>query len=60
MGGYLGYQGIANSIAIEFDTFMNAWDPNDNHVAIQSSGPASNSSDHTVSSTLSVVNSNPG
>jgi hypothetical protein len=45
-GGYLGYQGIAESLAVEFDTFANEWDPNDNHVAIQSCGTESNTSDH--------------
>jgi hypothetical protein len=34
-GGSLGYDGIANSIAIEFDTYQNGtYDPNENHVSI--------------------------
>jgi len=44
-GGCMGYGGIDNSIALEFDTFNNFWDPtdipgsgNDNHVALQSCG----------------------
>jgi len=45
-GGYLGYQGIADSLAVEFDTFTNPWDPNNNHVAIQSCGTGVNTADH--------------
>ena len=37
-GGGLGYSGINNSLAIEFDIFDDPWDPNSNHVAIQSCG----------------------
>ncbi len=36
--GGLGYSGINNSLAIEFDIFDDPWDPNSNHVAIQSCG----------------------
>jgi len=64
-GGALGYgdadsnanpsqgQGIPNSLAIEFDTFENAWDPAPNptnasvsHVAVQSCGTGPNTSHH--------------
>ena len=55
-GGSLGYgdddgddnpgSGISNSLAIEFDTFANGWDPNNNHVAIQSCFEANNSQHH--------------
>ena len=38
IGGCLGYGGIDNSLAIEFDTFQNEFDPNNNHIAIQSCG----------------------
>lgn len=40
-GGGLGYQGIANSLVVEFDTWDNgggAGDPNGNHVAVHSAG----------------------
>ncbi|MGB9031220.1 MAG: choice-of-anchor D domain-containing protein [Acidobacteriaceae bacterium] len=44
-GGCMGYGGIDNSVALEFDTYNNFWDPtdipgsgNDNHIALQSCG----------------------
>lgn len=51
-GGYLGYSGIANSLAIEFDTYLNTEfnDPNNNHAAIDTNGSVF----HTTS--LDVVN----
>ncbi len=33
-GGQLGIGGVLNSVAIEFDTYLNGGDPNDNSVAI--------------------------
>ncbi len=50
-GGGIGYQGIPNSLAVEFDTYLNASpgpneDPNANHVAVQSCGTNANSADH--------------
>lgn len=52
MGGYIGYTGIPNSIAIEFDTYYNS-NFNDPvcgvtcaHIGIQSLGTNSNSPDH--------------
>jgi uncharacterized repeat protein (TIGR01451 family) len=55
-GGAIGYgdddvnatpgAAIPNSLAIEFDTFKNAWDPSNNHVAIQSCGDGNNSQHH--------------
>ncbi len=51
-GGLLGYAGIPNSLAVEFDTHLNHWpgvdDPNDNHVAIQSRGTDPNTADHSA------------
>jgi hypothetical protein len=57
-GGALGYggddlnqfplSGIPHSVAIEFDTFQNRWDPDANHVAIQSCGANPNTSHHNV------------
>jgi hypothetical protein len=58
LGGCMGYGGIDNSLAVEFDTYRNDWDPqdiltsqyNDNHVAIQNCGAGlPNSPDHTGS-----------
>ena len=36
--GGMGYSGINNSLAVEFDILQNAWDPNSNHIAIQTCG----------------------
>jgi uncharacterized repeat protein (TIGR01451 family) len=55
-GGGIGYQGIGNSLAIEFDTYANPFDPENNgsgvvpanHVAILSCGVGTNSADHTL------------
>lgn len=53
-GGDIGYgaqpgegaPSIDNGLAIEFDTYQNAWDPNANHVAVQSCGTGSNTPEH--------------
>jgi hypothetical protein len=50
--GGLGYAGIPNSLAIEFDTYQNPWDPNANHVAVQSCGTGANAATHSVGSCL--------
>lgn len=44
--GGMGYAGINNNLAVEFDISQNAWDPNANHVAIQSCGPGTNTPVH--------------
>ncbi len=44
-GGGLGYKNIPNSLALEFDTFQNSFDPNNNHVSVQTLGTAANSND---------------
>jgi Bacterial lectin len=56
-GGGIGFDGIPNSIAIEFDNWRNdEWgEPNDNHVALHTLGTAPNSSG---TSSLKVMNSN--
>jgi serine/threonine protein kinase len=33
-GGHLGYVGISSSIEVEFDTFQNSGDPDDNHIGV--------------------------
>lgn len=44
--GGVGYAGINNNLAIEFDIDQNAWDPNGNHVAVQGCGPGTNTPVH--------------
>jgi hypothetical protein len=44
--GGMGYAGINNNLAIEFDIRGDAWDPNGNHVAVQSCGPGTNTPVH--------------
>jgi hypothetical protein len=53
-GMYIGYDGIPNSIAIEFDTYQNSQyaDPVGAHVGIQSNGTAANSPAHNSSANL--------
>jgi hypothetical protein len=42
-GGGIGYSGMPNSLAIEFDTWQNEWDSTGNHVGFQSCGTSPNS-----------------
>ena len=44
--GGVGYAGINNNLAIEFDIQANAWDPNSNHVSVQTCGPNTNTPVH--------------
>jgi gliding motility-associated-like protein len=38
-GGGLGYSGLAgNSLAVEYDTYQNSWDPAYNHIALEYNG----------------------
>lgn len=58
--GGVGYAGIPNSLAVEFDTVTNAWDPNANHVAVQScgtntNGPVHNPGTYTIGSNHNVT-----
>lgn len=53
-GQDMGYAGIPNSLAVEFDTFNNGvwWnngDPTGNHVSVQTRGTLPNSDDHAYS-----------
>jgi hypothetical protein len=53
-GDDMGYGSIANSLAIEFDTFQNpeALDPNANHIGIHSRGTEPNSAEESASLAL--------
>ena len=42
----MGYAGIHNNLVIEFDILQDAWDPNSNHIAIQTCGPNTNTPVH--------------
>ena len=44
--GGMGYTGISNNLAIEFDILRDPWDPNSNHIAIQTCGPNTNTPVH--------------
>jgi hypothetical protein len=44
-GGGLGYRGITDSVAVEFDTFQNSTDPSSNHLAVVMHG---NPDDHSA------------
>ncbi|MBZ5640195.1 MAG: PxKF domain-containing protein [Acidobacteriia bacterium] len=52
--------GIPDSLGVELDTYQNAYDPNANHVAIQSCGTASNSPDHNDPNCALGINPAPG
>ncbi len=60
-GGSIGYEGIYNSLAIEFDTYSNDanqienyFDPNGNHIAVQTLGTKKNTSKHTIQANLAM------
>ncbi len=60
-GGGIGYSLIPNSLAVEFDMFSNDkdqienfYDPNGNHIAVQSNGKLPNFSIHSDSTTKGI------
>ncbi|MCX7735873.1 MAG: SBBP repeat-containing protein [Candidatus Kapabacteria bacterium] len=60
-GGGLGYDGISNSLAVEFDTFNNdstqienLFDPNGNHIAVQSCGNTLNTAKHNKDCNIAI------
>jgi hypothetical protein len=59
-GGRIGYAGIPNSLAVEYDMYLNDInagsfnDPNGNHVAIMSNGKNANTSIHNSISTFAM------
>ncbi len=58
VGGSISYVGIENSIAVEFDLYKNKYDPNGNHVAVQTMGSKPNTADHSIESSCLGINSN--
>lgn len=54
--GEPGYQNMADSLAVEFDTYYNTNqnDPNNNHIGVQSCGTLPNSLDHASSCDLGL------
>ena len=61
-GGGIGYSGIANSIAVEFDDYKDdndLGDPDGRHVAVFSNGKEANSSDHRSSALLACTSKIP-
>ena len=58
----IGYYGILNSLAIEFDTWANKpsyCEPNGNHVAFQSLGPLANRPEHCAGTEFDGTFTNP-
>jgi len=57
--GYLGYHGLPNSLAVEFDTWQNFepgfLDPNGNHVSVHSRGLGANSVSESASLARTTV-----
>lgn len=46
IGGAMGYTGITNSLAVEIDLYHNDYDPNGNHIAVQTMGSKRNTAIH--------------
>lgn len=63
-GPGMGYGGIPNSIAFEFDGFQNGpqGDPNDNHLSIHTRGPEPNGPDEafSIAGTMGIPNMSDG
>jgi hypothetical protein len=61
-GEEMGYGGIANSVAVEFDTYQNSYDPNGNHVSVHTAGAGVNDSGESFSlgSTTNIPNLSDG
>lgn len=56
--GAMGYAGIKNSLAIEFDVHEDAWDPTSNHIAVQTCGPNNANTPVHDSGTYTIGNNN--
>lgn len=55
-GGDIGYTGFANSLAVEIDLYQNEYDPNGNHIAVQSRGYETNTPNHKIMNSLLGLN----
>ena len=42
----MGYAGINNNLVVEFDVLQDPWDPNSDHIAVQTCGPNTNTPVH--------------
>lgn len=64
IGGGMGYMGITNSVAVEFDTWYNSEynDPNENHISIHTNGTGENSAhhDYSLGSNATIFNMSDG
>lgn len=60
-GGGIGYEGIpGKSVAIEYDTYLNIPDPNNNHIAFNQNGIIHNANNYPYINTLPYVQSSLG
>ncbi len=63
-GGNIGYTGIVNSLAVEFDTWPNSEfsDPNNSHISVHTRGTLANTVNHSASlgSTSAIPNMSDG
>ncbi|MDT3739800.1 MAG: SBBP repeat-containing protein [Candidatus Kapabacteria bacterium] len=57
-GGDMGYTGIPNSLAVEYDMFQNPYDLNGNHIAVQSMGSEPNIANHLITKSMLGRNDN--
>ena len=48
LGFGIGYEGITPSLGVEFDTYMNGWDPSYDHVAILKNGKVEHNLPNTI------------
>ncbi len=49
LGYGIGYEGISDSVAVEFDTWANYWEGDGNHISVNTLGTSPNTSNHSAS-----------